>query len=145
MTTTTYRAEVDHVEDDTPCYCGDCDWHGVAQATKDVEDCTLTPGDASPVGRCPECDSLAYLYDKASRVLVAAVTEANKPEHDGNPYLLVLHMKSGHVLRGAVMSDARYIEEAGYMRLEVWEPQGGSTGRHIFISAGHVETAEIEW
>jgi hypothetical protein len=52
---------VDGVEDDAPCSCSDCDWQGPASATRNVEDCVLTPGDPSPVGRCPECDTLAYV------------------------------------------------------------------------------------
>lgn len=61
MTTAAYR--VVEVEDAgaSPCSCDSCDWEGPASSTTDVEDCCLTPGDASPVGRCPECSSLAYL------------------------------------------------------------------------------------
>jgi hypothetical protein len=61
MTTDTYTALVDGVDDDAPCSCSDCDWRGRAVLTNDIEDCVLTPGDASPVGRCPACDSLAYI------------------------------------------------------------------------------------
>ncbi|MEX3929783.1 hypothetical protein AB4Y36_38230 [Paraburkholderia sp. BR10936] len=61
MTTHAYTAEIDYVKDDAPCHCGDCAWHGTAAQTCDIEDCMLTPGDPSPVGRCPDCDALAYL------------------------------------------------------------------------------------
>jgi hypothetical protein len=61
MTTDTYTALVDGVDDNAPCHCDDCDWTGIASDTKDIEDCILTPGDGSPVGRCPECDTLAYV------------------------------------------------------------------------------------
>lgn len=61
MTTGPYAVE--EVEDagDASCSCSNCDWKGAASETQDIGDCALTPGDASPVGRCPECDCLAYL------------------------------------------------------------------------------------
>lgn len=61
MTTAAYH--VVEVEDagDSACACDGCDWQGPASSTTDVEDCSLNPGDVSPVGRCPECSGLAYL------------------------------------------------------------------------------------
>lgn len=61
MTTPGYR--VTEVEDagDRPCHCSDCEWAGAADLTVEIGTCALTPGDPSPVGRCPQCDSLAYL------------------------------------------------------------------------------------
>lgn len=61
MTTGPYRVE--EVEDagNATCTCENCGWTGTAEQVCDVGDCSLTPGDASPVGRCPECDGLAYL------------------------------------------------------------------------------------
>ncbi len=53
----TYTAEIDV---DGPCACDMCDWSGDAADLADIEECALDPGDASPAGRCPECDSLAY-------------------------------------------------------------------------------------
>lgn len=43
------------------CSCGDCDWKGTADKLEPIGDAVLTPGDASPAGRCPECDTLAYV------------------------------------------------------------------------------------
>jgi len=61
MTTGAYRvAEVD-AADNAACTCDNCGWTGTADATAEIEDCALTPGDPSPVGRCPECDWLAYV------------------------------------------------------------------------------------
>lgn len=61
MTTGPYRvAEVEDA-DNTPCTCENCGWTGTADAVDEIEDCALTPGDPSPVGRCPECDCLAYV------------------------------------------------------------------------------------
>ena len=54
-----YTAEID-LGDDVPCTCGSCAWSGPAEALAAIKDCALDPGDASPAGRCPECDSLAY-------------------------------------------------------------------------------------
>lgn len=66
MTTGPYQ--VAEVEDagEAACTCDNCDWVGTADKTVDIQDCALTPGDASPVGRCPECDGLCYL-DKRLR------------------------------------------------------------------------------
>ncbi len=66
MTTSAYR--VVEVEDagDAASSCENCGWQGAASLTLDVEECSLTPGDSSPVGRCPECDGLVYL-DKPLR------------------------------------------------------------------------------
>jgi hypothetical protein len=44
-----------------PCSCSNCDWSGPADALSGVVDADLTAGDASPAGRCPDCDCLAYL------------------------------------------------------------------------------------
>lgn len=63
-----YKVEGLTVQEDAPCQCSGCDWSGVAQAVSPIGDCHLTAGDASPAGRCPECDSLVYLQrpiDKA--------------------------------------------------------------------------------
>lgn len=43
-----------------PCKC-DCGWHGPFEELVEIGACSLTPGDPSPAGRCPECDALAYL------------------------------------------------------------------------------------
>ena len=57
-----YEAEVDHSADDEASVgCGSCAWHGRYDQTVAIGLCSLTPGDPSPSGRCPECDSLCYL------------------------------------------------------------------------------------
>lgn len=66
MTTGPYQ--VAEVEDagNAACSCDNCTWQGTSDKVNEVKDCVLTPGDASPVGRCPECDGLVYL-DKPLR------------------------------------------------------------------------------
>lgn len=61
MTTGPYH--VAEVEDagNAACTCDNCGWPGSADQVVDVQDCSLTPGDSSPVGRCPVCDGLCYL------------------------------------------------------------------------------------
>jgi hypothetical protein len=72
MTTTTqtltlpaYTAVIDlplGVDESTPVTGCGC----VGLTIKDMEpigECWLTPGDPSPVGRCPECGGLVYLID----------------------------------------------------------------------------------
>lgn len=44
-----------------PCSCSNCDWTGPAEALTPVVDADLSAGDASPAGRCPDCDCLTYL------------------------------------------------------------------------------------
>jgi hypothetical protein len=60
MTTSSYV--VAEVEDagDAHCTCG-CGWTGSAEDVANIQSCALTPGDPSPVGRCPDCDALVYL------------------------------------------------------------------------------------
>lgn len=55
-----YNADIDHLKGAVPVSCGCCEWTGTYAETKEVGDCSLTPGDASPAGRCPSCDSLCY-------------------------------------------------------------------------------------
>lgn len=57
---TTYTASVAHFESRDLHACGDCDWQGETGALKPIGDAVLSPGDASPSGRCPVCDTLAY-------------------------------------------------------------------------------------
>jgi hypothetical protein len=57
-----YKVEIDAPNADVQCECGDsCGWHGVFSGLAEIGDCSLTPGDASPAGRCPDCDALAYV------------------------------------------------------------------------------------
>lgn len=55
--------DIEAPDQDAPCACGGCGWRGPARDLLQIEGCTLTPGDPSPAGRCPdeECESLAYL------------------------------------------------------------------------------------
>jgi len=46
---------------DAPSHCSNCDWKGNASETGNIGSCCLMPGEPSPVGRCPSCDSLAYI------------------------------------------------------------------------------------
>lgn len=79
-----YTAEIDgHELTGEPCRCGDCDWKGEAQALRPIGDCGLNPGDASPAGRCPECDTLAYLdrpIDRATDALAALFRQGLPPK-----------------------------------------------------------------
>lgn len=55
-----YEVEIDHLDDDVPCRCGDCGHVCRYAEVSEIGDCSLTPGDPSPAGRCPLCDTLAY-------------------------------------------------------------------------------------
>jgi hypothetical protein len=56
-----YKALIDDPAADTQCQCGNCTWRGVFSDLAPIGACSLTPGDPSPAGRCPECDTLAYV------------------------------------------------------------------------------------
>ena len=60
-----YRATVDFLGplDVTKFACDNCDWNGTADQLDVVGTASLTPGHASPAGRCPECGALAYVID----------------------------------------------------------------------------------
>ena len=82
-----YRAELDHLDDATPCKCGDCGATWPYDQLAQIGDCSLTPGDPSPAGRCtdPRCDSLTYPdrpLDKAIDIL------RRQYDADGNLRLL---------------------------------------------------------
>lgn len=66
-----YKAAIEFATDPATiqCECADCDWKGTADKLKPIGDCCLTPGDASPAGRCPECDTLAYVIGPRFEVL----------------------------------------------------------------------------
>lgn len=62
MTTGSYLVdEIGLANENLPAACDSCEWVGNAGETKDIDSTALDAGDPSPVGRCPECDSLAYL------------------------------------------------------------------------------------
>lgn len=65
-----YKVEIDRPADKTLCDCSDCAWQGYFSALQGIEDCSLTPGDPSPAGRCPECDSLAYVTEECPLLVV---------------------------------------------------------------------------
>lgn len=56
-----FRALLDKPADDTPCACGGCQWKGAFKKLYEIYDCSLTVGDEVPAGRCPMCESLAYV------------------------------------------------------------------------------------
>lgn len=60
-----YTVEMDEPNESTICQCGSCDWRGPFSKLIEIGDCSLTSGDGSPAGRCPDsdCESLAYLVD----------------------------------------------------------------------------------
>ena len=53
-----------------PSHCSNCDWKGKASETGNIGSCCLMPGDPSPVGRCPSCDSLAYVDQRPVRIVI---------------------------------------------------------------------------
>lgn len=61
-----------HQKRDDPASCGGCDWTGTAAQVRPALDAILTPGDAVPLGRCPRCQSLAYLARRHDLTLDAA-------------------------------------------------------------------------
>jgi len=72
----TYTVDIDEPEDATVCECGSCNWQGRFSELTEIESCSLTPGDPSPAGRCPECDTIAYVVTEQTR-LEGAAAELN--------------------------------------------------------------------
>lgn len=75
MTEQTYQAVTDFWRkppSETPCTCSNCEWSGMGDDLDEIEDCSLTPGDPSPAGRCPDCCSLAYVDTPETRARDAA-------------------------------------------------------------------------
>lgn len=72
-----YVVEISY--DDVPaqlqCRCGACPWVGTARSLCPIDSCSLTPGDPSPAGRCPDCDALAYLANGPLERMTALLTE----------------------------------------------------------------------
>lgn len=64
-----YTVEIDAPSSYAPCECGDCGWKGPFSKLVKIEDCSLTPGDPAPAGRCPQCDTLAYVMKKPHCIL----------------------------------------------------------------------------
>lgn len=71
----TYYASVEHIgePENIACACDNCNWKGTADELNRIGDAVLTPGHASPAGRCPECDSLAYVDAVELPEVVAAL------------------------------------------------------------------------
>lgn len=68
-----YRVEIDIAEfdEDTPVTGSGFDGLTVSDV-EPIGDCSLTPGDASPVGRCPHSGDLVYLDRQKDRIRDAA-------------------------------------------------------------------------
>lgn len=69
---------------DTPCRCDNCDWRGPASDLDVIEDAQerLDPGCEVPVGACPDCGMLAYLWepkkavsDRLARAAISALLD----------------------------------------------------------------------
>ncbi len=62
-----YTVEMDDLHDETTpvsgCGCGPCRSALTVADVVEIGDCCLTPGDPSPVGRCPHCDGLVYVVE----------------------------------------------------------------------------------
>lgn len=104
-----YVATIDYGSDPRQlrCACGSCGWIGYAAALEPIESCSLTPGDASPAGRCPDCSSLAYVAKLAPPA----------------PFKTPVYLASGKFLCGAdaeliaTLRDHKPDEEAAMVRL----------------------------
>ena len=54
------------LDPDTPVKCDNCGWEGVSSQVGDIHDIAerIDPGGEVPVGECPECTCLCYLWPK---------------------------------------------------------------------------------
>lgn len=60
-----YTVQMDEPKPGAKCSGCGC-WEGPFSKVKEIGYCSLTPGDPSPAGRCPDCDGLVYLKDPAT-------------------------------------------------------------------------------
>lgn len=60
MPTHSYRAIMAEQFAEEPCRCTSCGWQGLYLETAPIVECKLSPGEPSPVGRCPNCEGLIY-------------------------------------------------------------------------------------
>lgn len=69
-----YTVEIDHAHPpETPVGGCGCDGPNRTLAeVAEIGDCSLTPGDPSPAGRCPDCDGLVYVDTPKARAMDAA-------------------------------------------------------------------------
>ncbi len=128
-----YSVEIE-LEEDAPCSCGMCPWVGPASELAEIKGCSLTPGDPSPAGRCPACDSLAYVADRKSTPEVPeSATDAATREHDAamqadlaSALQVVLDLSTAHMPGSSPpWGDLRVVEhEHGYVVFVSSEPQG---------------------
>lgn len=66
---TFYQVQMDFLPPETPVECGACDWKGTYAEVEEIDECSLTPGDPSPAGRCPhpQCvGALVYVIKEVS-------------------------------------------------------------------------------
>jgi hypothetical protein len=63
----TYTAHIDYVDHpaEINCVCEDCSHEETADKLDEIGDCSLTPGDPSPAGRCTLCGTLSYVIKEA--------------------------------------------------------------------------------
>lgn len=95
----TYYASVEFLTDPDaiPCACESCSWAGMASELNEIGDAILTPGHASPAGRCPECDTLAYVVQGDPLMLLREIEQALRDHPDvnvGNSKVHFAYMKT---------------------------------------------------
>lgn len=120
-----YRVEDrDHLPDETPCTCGSCGAAWRYDQLRPIGDCSLTPGDPSPAGRCPDpsCDSLAY------------PVEAEAPESPAAAFGREVH-------RALLEAPAGVLEIV--RRMLAWEASAWANGQPI--DGGDLVEAFAEW
>lgn len=81
-----YKANIVHVgkASEIVCKCSACEWQGRASKLKEIVECDLTPGDESPAGRCPKCESLAYVLPTEEAVRDLPTNAQSKPDTGGH-------------------------------------------------------------
>lgn len=85
-TDSSYTASIEFVNtpEETLCSCDGCSWAGMANELNKIGYAILTPGDASPAGRCPECESLAYVIKFDPMESLRSIRDALRDHPDVN-------------------------------------------------------------
>jgi NAD-dependent SIR2 family protein deacetylase len=103
----TYIATVDFLRHRhlIACRCENCDQTYSADKLAPIVDASLTPGDPSPAGRCPECGQLAYVdapdLTAVVEVLQQLLACPELKQDDLEPHTVVLIESARLLLRGA--------------------------------------------
>lgn len=126
---TVYKATINFAADPSHlrCTCASCTWQGPASRLDPIEDCSLTPSDPSPAGRCPRCNELAYVVQDVA-VLPRRALERQIAPASAKPWLGQLG--NGCVFEFDTEDQARAFQRA-WRRTHGMDETSGAPARQV--------------